>query len=192
MEKSFNSLWPSNAVWWHSSGSTMVQVMACCLTAPNLYLNQCYSNVLWQVPTLLFCIMSWKIKLLNLLPHLPVVNGLNLESDIQGPEKSQELYHFALKSMISCWECLILHQVMTSVSQVYIFKWAAVACQWWREGTRIVDPAKAAQWHALVLVIFLMAIMFIPGFFCCCGSLLSNHCWQKDGQCFKGTVFRGN
>ena len=36
-----NSLWPSNAIYWHRSGSTLAQVMACCLTAPSHYLNQC-------------------------------------------------------------------------------------------------------------------------------------------------------
>ena len=36
-----NSLWPSDAVWRQGSTSTLVQVMACCLTAPSHYLNQC-------------------------------------------------------------------------------------------------------------------------------------------------------
>ena len=36
-----NSLWPSDAIWQHRSGSTLAQVMACCLTAPSHYLNQC-------------------------------------------------------------------------------------------------------------------------------------------------------
>ena len=40
----FNSLFPSNAMWWHRSRSTMAQVMACCLMAPSLYLNQCCSH----------------------------------------------------------------------------------------------------------------------------------------------------
>ena len=35
----FNSLRPSNAIWRHRSGSTLAQVMACCLTAPSHYLN---------------------------------------------------------------------------------------------------------------------------------------------------------
>ena len=37
----FNSLWPSDAIRWHRSGSTLAQVMACCLTAPSHYLTQC-------------------------------------------------------------------------------------------------------------------------------------------------------
>ena len=49
----FNSLWPSDAIWREGSGSTLVQVMACCLTAPSHYLNQCrlmISEVLWHSP----------------------------------------------------------------------------------------------------------------------------------------------
>ena len=35
-----NSLWPSDAIWRQKTGSTLAQVMACCLTAPSHYLNQ--------------------------------------------------------------------------------------------------------------------------------------------------------
>ena len=46
-----DSLWPSDAIWWQRSGSTLAQVMACCLTAPSHYLNQCWliiSEVQWH------------------------------------------------------------------------------------------------------------------------------------------------
>ena len=49
----FNSLWPGDAIWRHRSGSTLSQVMACCLTAPSHYLNQCWliiCEVLWHSP----------------------------------------------------------------------------------------------------------------------------------------------
>ena len=36
----FNSLWPSDVIWWHRNGSTLAQSMACCLTAPSHCLNQ--------------------------------------------------------------------------------------------------------------------------------------------------------
>ena len=42
---------PSEAIWRHGSGSTWAQVMACCLTAPSHYLNQCWliiSKVKWH------------------------------------------------------------------------------------------------------------------------------------------------
>ena len=47
----FNSLRPSDALWQQRSGSTLVQVMACCLMAPSHYLNQCWliiSEVQWR------------------------------------------------------------------------------------------------------------------------------------------------
>ena len=51
MCESFNSLWPSETIWRHKSGSLLAQVMACCLTAPSHYLNQCWliiSKVPWH------------------------------------------------------------------------------------------------------------------------------------------------
>ena len=33
----FNSLGPSDAIWWQKTGSTLAQVMACCLTAMLTY-----------------------------------------------------------------------------------------------------------------------------------------------------------
>ena len=39
---SVNSLGPSDAIWRQRSGSTLAQVMACCLMAPSHYLNQCW------------------------------------------------------------------------------------------------------------------------------------------------------
>ena len=47
----FNSLWPSDAIRRQGTESTLAQVMACCLTAPSHYLNQCWliiSKVLWH------------------------------------------------------------------------------------------------------------------------------------------------
>ena len=46
-----NSLGPSDVIWRQRSGSTSAQVMACCLTAPSHYLNQCWliiSKVKWH------------------------------------------------------------------------------------------------------------------------------------------------
>ena len=42
LNNSVNSLWPNDAIWRHRSGSTLTQVMACCLTTPNHHLNQCW------------------------------------------------------------------------------------------------------------------------------------------------------
>ena len=46
-----NSLWPSDAIRRQGPESTLAQVMACCLTAPGHYLNQCWLiiiKVLWH------------------------------------------------------------------------------------------------------------------------------------------------
>ena len=49
----FYSLWPSDVIWQWGSRSTLAQVMACCLMASSLYLNQCWpiiSEVMWHPP----------------------------------------------------------------------------------------------------------------------------------------------
>ena len=38
---SCNPLWPGDAIWRNRSGSTLTQVVACCLTVTSHYLNQC-------------------------------------------------------------------------------------------------------------------------------------------------------
>ena len=35
-----NSSWPGDVMWWHRSGSTLGQIVACCLVATSHYLNQ--------------------------------------------------------------------------------------------------------------------------------------------------------
>ena len=50
---SLNSLWPSDAIWQHRSGSSLAEVMACCLAASSHYQSQCWlsvSIVLWHSP----------------------------------------------------------------------------------------------------------------------------------------------
>ena len=50
-KNSINPLRPSDAIWRKRSGSTLAQVMVCCLMAPSHYLNQCWliiSKVEWH------------------------------------------------------------------------------------------------------------------------------------------------
>ena len=59
-----NSLWPSDVIWRQGSRSTLAQVMACCLTAPSHYLNQCWlmiSEVFWHSPDSNFIENTWDI-----------------------------------------------------------------------------------------------------------------------------------
>ena len=44
-----NSLGPGDAIWQHRTRSGLAQVMACCLTTPSNYLNQCWL-IIHEVP----------------------------------------------------------------------------------------------------------------------------------------------
>ena len=46
ISSNFNSLWPSDAIWWHRSGLTLAQLMACCLMALNHYLSQFWLKII--------------------------------------------------------------------------------------------------------------------------------------------------
>ena len=82
-----NSLGPSDVIWRQGSGSTLAQVMTCCLMAPSHYLNQCWliiSKVLWHSSegnfirdaSAPFTKVSLKITFLELNWNLPGVNEL--------------------------------------------------------------------------------------------------------------------
>ena len=74
-----NSLRPSDTIWRHKSGSTLAQVMACCLTAPSHYLNQWWpiiSKVHWHSSECNFTRDTSAISHCNLLEnYLPGANG---------------------------------------------------------------------------------------------------------------------
>ena len=81
-----NSLAPSDAIWRHRTMSTLAQVMACCLTAPSHYLNQCWLIINWvlwhslsyKMLKISILDMSLKITYLKLQPYLPGANELML------------------------------------------------------------------------------------------------------------------
>ena len=84
----FNKLCPTDATWWHRSGSTLAQIMACCLTVQSPFLNQCWflsvrfrwhsneSNFTVGAPAAILY-HELKIILLKLLPHLPGASEFN-------------------------------------------------------------------------------------------------------------------
>ena len=82
-----NSLKPIDAIWWHRTRSTLVQVLACCLTAPSHYLNQCWliiSRVHWHMraiwhktPQPSITNITLKIIYQNFNSNLPGFNELN-------------------------------------------------------------------------------------------------------------------
>ena len=66
-----SSLWLSDAIWWHRSWSILVQVMACCLTAPSLYVNQCWK---WGLVAFTWRQFCWKcLRYLSLIWVLKLI-----------------------------------------------------------------------------------------------------------------------
>ena len=86
-----NSLWHSDAIWRQRSGSTLTQVMACCLTAPSHYLNQCWLIVMKSNDIHIKAIsqemlepsitkICLKIKYLKFYENFPGANELTINS----------------------------------------------------------------------------------------------------------------
>ena len=84
-------LWPCDAIWCHRSGSTLAQVMTCCLTAPSHYLNQCWlsSSLLVHSPVAGFYTKGRPLVKSNLIrpsdklswqPGCPVLN-INIQGN---------------------------------------------------------------------------------------------------------------
>ena len=82
-----NSLGPSDAIWRQRPGSTLAQVIACCLTAPSHYLNQCWLIIskvdghsskgkFTKTTQPSITEIIWKIKLLKLHSNFPEANEL--------------------------------------------------------------------------------------------------------------------
>ena len=70
-----NSSKPSDAIWWQRSGSTLAQVMACCLMAPSHYLNQC-----WPIISdihMFKTFMTFKCISGNFTRDAPTINMIN-------------------------------------------------------------------------------------------------------------------
>ena len=84
-----NSLWPSDPIWRHRSGSTLAQVMVCCLTAPTHNMNQSWlifkgvlgpypeSNLIYELLKRSIWKVSLEFTLLKFYPNLPGANVLS-------------------------------------------------------------------------------------------------------------------
>ena len=66
--KYINTLWPSDTIWRQRSGSTLAQVMACCLTAPSHYLDQSW---------LIICEVQWHSYQFNFTRDASTINHWN-------------------------------------------------------------------------------------------------------------------
>ena len=136
-----NSLRPSDAIWRHRSGSTLAQVMACCLTAPSHYLNQCWlivSEVQWQSPGSNFTrdisVMNHKNYIENYLSKLSLksprgqwVNHLHGTETERLPmwlpyNKSQLLTYWGLYKMVDILQTTFLNAFCWWGTTVFLVK----------------------------------------------------------------------
>ena len=99
-----NSLWPGDAIWRHGARSTLAQVMACYLTAPSHYLNQCWliideahshssqgiiirqyedTNQKKKKTRLKIAVIKWHLGLQGVNPSLPKFLSLPLSCNMQ-------------------------------------------------------------------------------------------------------------
>ena len=96
-ENVYLELTPWDAIWRHGSGSTLVQVMACCLKAPSHYLNQYWlinSEVLWHSPEgnsqecsrYLSLTRVWKLQITAASPRGQWLNVYKLASILSPPQ----------------------------------------------------------------------------------------------------------
>ena len=131
-----NSLWPGDAIWQHRSGSTLDQVMACCLKATSHYLNQCWLiiNGFWgihigtvthEILMMSICKMSLKITFLKLLLHLP------------GTIELSNYIHFIKYALFS--SCFVLFWFCNQLLWIYLIHSPRSFICCWLFGTNFND-----------------------------------------------------
>ena len=118
-----NSLWHNDAIWRHISGSALVQVISCCLTAPSHYLNQCrllimkfrsthMSAIAQRLTELIFCIMSLKIILQNYCHILQGTMSFNSSPPSVAYTHTRTHTHTHIYICVCHWTGSVLVQVM--------------------------------------------------------------------------------
>ena len=89
----FNSLWPSDAIWWQGSRSTLVQVMACCRywliisEFDDIFLK----TISLEMPPPSITKIRLNITYIKLYLNVPGANELN--TDITG-SSTGTMYHY--------------------------------------------------------------------------------------------------
>ena len=111
-----------NSIWRHTSGLTLAQVMAWCLTAPSHYLNQCWltiKDILWHSPK------SYLTRSAHELNLQPMFKDHHIKITITSPRsqrvmvKSQSVpgnsiwWHISGSTLIHVMACCLWHQAIT-------------------------------------------------------------------------------
>ena len=126
-----NSLWPSDAIWQHRFGSTLIQVMACCRMVPSHYLTNVDVSsirfgdihlraILQKVSQPPIIKISLKITYLKFHSNLPGVNELTHYGQVTSCSVIDLGYLFFFSGN-GLWQ-LVTHS-MYSVLRHYLNQW---------------------------------------------------------------------
>ena len=102
----FNSSWISDAIWRHRSGLTLAQLMACCLTAPSHYLNQC-----WLIISGVKRVISLEIQQWWITKTIQTIPCRKCHSNFSG---ATELTHWPLRNLNGFWKLILLLYLLLS------------------------------------------------------------------------------
>ena len=96
-----DTLWPSDVIWRYRTGSTLAQVMACCLTAPSHYLNQCWLSSVKFCGIQLMALSLEDLKILIVISKTRVkITRLKLHPDLPGAKLCSVMQYYA--ALILC------------------------------------------------------------------------------------------
>ena len=143
----FNSLWPSDDIWRQKSGSSLTEVMVCCLMATTHYLSQCW----------LLGVMSLNITHSKLLPHFPGASELIhifvcikvLTLNVRGPS------YLGLTRSIS-W--LMMPWLLTSPGHQQPWYWLYRMCRsfsYSRKDFKYMCQISVEEWHKMQIYVLL-------------------------------------
>ena len=133
-QQKVNSLGPSDAIWRQRSGSPLAQVMACCLTAPSHYLNQCWliiNEVEWHSSMGNFTRDTTAIKHWNYLK----IKCLKCHSNLPG---ANELRSSAVVLQFSSW-CNVIHCLVQMFIPATRFAHIGHCLGWQHMNTDVTD-----------------------------------------------------
>ena len=116
-----NSLWPSNAIWGHTFGSTWAQVKVCGLTDPRRYLNHCWliiKGVLWYSPERNFTRNAHKLYLQYVFGYYCHISSSN---EFRNTNRSLSRYVYFSVPLSSSFSdvCTIVWIIYRDISRVH-------------------------------------------------------------------------
>ena len=136
----FQLMVPSYVIWWHKSGSTLAQVMACCLMAPSHYLNQCWLTISNLLSLGIHWVLSWEDRI-----NIPILKI----AFIKFSQISFVRHTYSITNLMSnlCWSMArsliylikkqCLNRTYPMVTQIYIS---------WQSSFNVFVTGKSVLW----------------------------------------------